>query len=684
MLKPTPFGRSWHTQRPTINAQGLCRVIIGKNWVSGYTEQSAADATSIGGESNHGRMSHKEPTLRNLLIALLTLWGSLISPLTLGQTLRIESIRPSSSQAQAQESPPDPRFGMVEAFWDTTTAVEGGVAWERILFQWSELQPNGPDDWNTLHVPDEWLQWAQAQGREVVGLLKNTPYWATDADPPMEASPPRGLDLPIDDPGNIWAAFVRRVATFYGPRGVHRWIIWNEPDIPPGVYGQEWAGSVEEYYRLLKVAYLAIKEVDPEAHVHLAGLTFWHDQGWLRRFLAVATADPEAPAHGYFFDVISLHIYFQTDTVDYIVNETRAALAAYGLNKPIWINETNASPDADPQWPVTRPRWRVDLREQASFILQAYALGLAAGAGRIAVYRLIDAGLPPGGEPFGLLRPDHSRRPAYTAYRLVTQHYAGTRSVQVHRQPLLTQVTLERGERTTRVFWARTEAAVSVTVPALTCPSGQCQGTSQATLIDQEGNAQILDGSNGGYALTLPGARCADETLGCIIGGPTYLLVEEAPASAIGVPEVDQATPTVAVSERETTPTVETNEGQTTPTVEADATPLATRTLRPTPPAVTPPPTLTPSPSPSPSASPKPPPTATATASPMASPSATPTMTASATKPPPPVPTWTFTPEPSPVPSMGASGVVGLFVLGGLIVALAVGLIGFALWKANR
>jgi hypothetical protein len=128
-----------------------------------------------------------------------------------------------------------------------------------------------------------------------------------------------------------------------------------------------------------------------------------------------------------------------------------------GRGKPIWINETNASPDADPQWPLTRPRWRVDLREQASFILQSYALGLAAGAERIAVYKLMDAGLPPGGEPFGLLRPDHSRRPAYTAYHLAARYYAGTRSARISHQPLLVQVTLDQGGRTTRVFWARTQ-----------------------------------------------------------------------------------------------------------------------------------------------------------------------------------------------------------------------------------
>jgi hypothetical protein len=426
-----------------------------------------------------------------------------------------------------QEAVRDNRFGAVEALWDPQAAAEAGVAWERILFYWSHLQPNGPEDWNTLHVPDEWLQAAQANGREVVGLLKNTPWWAAAGDPISEASPPRGLELPVSDPGNLWAAFVGRAVAHYAPRGVHRWIIWNEPDIRPGVYGEEWSGSIEEYYRLLKVAYQVIKQADPTAQVHLAGLTYWHDPGWLRRFLAVAAADSEGAANGFFFDVVSLHIYFQTDTVDRIVYEARGALSAYGLGRPIWINETNASPDSDPLWPVSRPRWRVDLREQASFILQAHALGLAAGAQRIAVYKLIDAGLPPGGEPFGLLRPDHSRRPAFEAYQLVTRFYAGTRSARVARDPLWAQVTLNRNERTTRVFWARTAQPVTLRVPAL---------ASTALLIDQEANERVLPADGGHYELTLPGARCVDAQAGCFIGGPTYLLVEEAPAGDPGTP----------------------------------------------------------------------------------------------------------------------------------------------------
>jgi len=488
------------------------------------------------------------------------------------------------SLAMAEGPPPDVRFGAVEAFRDPVAAAEACVGWERILFFWSELQPTGPDDWNGYHVPDKWLNLAADAGREVVGLIKHTPAWATDG--PPGCGVPRGLNLAVDDPNNLWAAFVRRVVGLYAGR-IDHWIIWNEPDIAPGTYGAEWCGSVEDYYQLLKVAYLAAHQANPDVTIHLAGLTFWHDRTYLRRLLAVAAQDPTGPEHGYYFDVVSLHIYFQTETVPYILNETRAALAAYGLRKPIWVNETNASPDSDPLWPIERPRWRVSLEEQASFLLQSFALALAHGAERVAVYKWMDADLPPGGEPFGLIRPDHSRRPAYDAFRLITTYYAGTRTAQAVRQPLFYQVTLDRGTQTTRVLWARTATTVTVSMPAL---------TAEGLLVAQTGEAQTVRPVDGEYAVLLPGARCADE-LGCIIGGPTYLLVEAAPpegANTVGTASLPEG----SKQEQPPTPTPSpspTPTATSTPTLTPTATPTATPTPSPTPTAT---PTSTPSPTP--------------------------------------------------------------------------------------
>ncbi len=535
------------------------------------------------------------------------------------------------STVGAQSPPPDRRFGAVEAFRDPVAAAEAGVGWERILFYWSELQPNGPDDWNGYHVPDEWLNQAAAVGREVVAVLKHTPAWATDGLPGCGV--PRGLDLPIEDPNNLWARFVRRVVQIYYGRISH-WVIWNEPDIAPGTYGSEWCGSVEDYYRLLKVAYLAAHEVDPNAVIHLAGLTRWHDPDYLRRFLTVAVQDPTAPEHGYYFDVVSLHIYFRPETIPQIFQETRRTLADFGLQKPIWLDETNAPPNDDPQWPMAAANYEISLDEQAGFLLQAFALALSSGAERIAVYKWLDNDLPPGFEPFGLLRPDHSRRPAYDAYRLITTHYAGTISAAEDRHTLYTVVTLNRGAATTRVLWARTQADVTVSLPAL---------AATGRLIDQHGAEQVVTPVDGRYAIALPGARCADSR-GCIIGGPTYLLVEEAGAEAAAPPSA--ATVTAA----EMTPP---------PTATTVLSPTATR-----PPSPTPTDTPTATPTDTPTVTPSRTPTATPTHTPTATPTATPTVTPSATP--------TATPTLTPTPRLAAMVVKGWPTLWPFLVGVAV------------
>ena len=217
----------------------------------------------------------------------------------------------------AQSAPPDPRFGAVEAFRAPVEAAGLGLGWERIIFFWSQLQPNRSDDWNVFHVEDGWLADAAAHGRQVVGLIEGTPQWATDGS--LGAGVPHGLYLPIDDPGNRWAEFMRKLVRRYAGR-IDHWIIWNEPDIAPGDYGVQWEGSVADFVQLMKVAYRVARQENPHAVIHFAGLTYWHDvvNGrplYLQRYIDEARKDPDAAANNFYFDAVSLHIYFTTDTV---------------------------------------------------------------------------------------------------------------------------------------------------------------------------------------------------------------------------------------------------------------------------------------------------------------------------------------------------------------------------------
>ncbi len=526
-----------------------------------------------------------------------------------------------ASRPSLAQSAPDPRFGAVEAFRDPNSARDLNLGWERILFYWSELQPYGPDDWNSFHIDDGWLAAAAANGRQVVGLLENTPHWASDG--PAQIGVPRGLYLPIDDPNNLWAGFVRKVVKQYAGR-IDHWIIWNEPDIEPPDDGIQWGGNVADYYQLVKVAYQVAKQENPNAVIHLGGLTWHHDVvhkrvPYLQRFIDEARKDPTAPANHDYFDAATFHVYLTSDSVYDITQALYGILRRNGLKQPIWINETNSPPSSDPLNPWQAPTFVTSLDQQADFMIHAFALGLAAGAQRIAVYKLIDYPPYPAGFPaFGLVRADGTRRPAYDAVKVVTTYFRDTRAAKLVRTGSTEIVTLDRGPQTTRVAWARGNVDTAITLPAF---------AQEGLLIALDGSTQPISAINGQYQLTLPAAKCDDPNYGCRVGGHPIILVEGGAANFAAAPAIqaETATPTLASACADCTLTPSNTatsmpSAATTLTPCPDCTPTPTKTLRPSAtatPTETATSTPTNEPSPTPTATRTPPPTATATATPV-------------------------------------------------------------------
>jgi hypothetical protein len=438
--------------------------------------------------------------------------------LIVGIALLFSAAPPATAQA---EQTPDPRFGAVEAYMAPQLAADLRVGWDRMIIHWHIRQPDGPDQWTVSGEETDRLATAQAAGREIVALLMGTPPWATDGAP--LGGVPRGLYLPVNDPGNLWANFVRRVVGEYKGT-INHWIIWNEPDIAVSDWGVQFEGTVQDYYQLLKVAYLAAKEVNPKAVIHLAGLTYWHDvvynrTSYLKRLLDVARQDKTARANNYYFDVFTAHIYFRTETVYEIITYYRKLLQQYSLRHPIWLNETNAAPMDDPKYPAS-PIVLVTMDQQAAFIIQAHALALAAGAERVAVYKFYDeVAPPPGGESYGLFRPDASLRPAAEAYRLVTTHFTGIQQVIYNSTPTYHLITLKRGKAVTRVAWARFGQSVTLRLPATA-------KMTHVALYDHLGKAYpVAADKKGVFTLTLPPASC-NAPNDCAVGGPPWILVE--------------------------------------------------------------------------------------------------------------------------------------------------------------
>jgi hypothetical protein len=137
---------------------------------------------------------------------------------------------------------------------------------------------------------------------------------------------------------------------------------------------------------------------------------------------------------------------------------------------------------------------------------------------RVQVYKLYNSPEHPEDvHPFGLLRGDKSRRPAFEAYKLATTWLAGWQKVNYFEQGDVVALVFERPADTVTVLWNWANEPREATLQAI---------DSQGVLLDQSGQSQTITAERGRYRLTLPPAECFG---GCFIGGPTFLLVEQHP-----------------------------------------------------------------------------------------------------------------------------------------------------------
>lgn len=536
----------------------------------------------------------------------------------------------------------DPRFGIIETYESPSDARQTGAGWTRVRFQWAEVQAEGPNSW-TPSVTEAQIDEEVAAGRLVVGMLIGIPDWARD-----ENQLPKGLSLPYNNPENTWARFVRTAVNRYQGR-IDHWIIWNEPDIwDADAPGHTWDGTEMDFLQLQRTAYLVAKGANPNAVIHLAAMTYFWDaqfgrEQYLSRFFEVLTADPEAETHNYYFDVLTAHLYFQPNFIYDVIQAFDRIREESGIpEKPIWLVETNAPPLDDPAWRVENWTLSVTMDEQAAFMGQVLVSGLAAGAERIAIYKLRDTedDREANPEPFGLVRMNGSRRPAFTTYRVAVQYLSDFMTVSRERWNEVGEFRVTQPGRTTTVLFSRLPAPQRAEVEAT---------AETAVLVTMWGGRQEITAEDGVFTVDLPPALCT-QSIGdyCMIGGSTYYLVQS--DSGEEPPEAPLAP------------------GQATPQPDPD---LPTHTATPT---NTPIPTRTATPTQTPSATATA--TSTETAEPTMTPSYTPSMTSTAT----PLPTNTLTPAPSPSvfpsPEVARTEPVNgfrLFLVGAFVITLLVG-----------
>ena len=382
------------------------------------------------------------------------------------------------------------------------------------------------------------------------------------------ASPPQGLTLSVftdgtDTPGagksinpnNRWAYFVNAAVTRFMPggvlaqargwtngQGIRYWEIWNEEDL-----NQFFIGAPTDYARLMKVAYLAAKQADPNATVVFGGMAHFQRPNWLDDVLNVIAADPVSTTYHGFMDAVASHNYsWAWQTFGYLYQD-RLRLDNHGLtNVKLWLTETGVPVCDDPPYSFCPSPLRATMSEQADFVIQTMTYAAWLNTEVSIWFNLYDdCGNDGKYDAFGLVRNppsgpctarDGTTRASFTAYKTTIQLLSGTQPYWRDRrtgtttdwtngkQEIFAFKRPSTGQRVV-LMWTRYPVADTVTLTAT---------SSSALLILPDGTSSTIYPTNGVYTLNLPAATnsMTPTTDGTApIGGSPRIIVESDPAA---------------------------------------------------------------------------------------------------------------------------------------------------------
>ena len=321
-------------------------------------------------------------------------------------------------------------------------AVAAGVHWVRYgAFDWDRIEPERTDP-PTYHweaVDEAGLARAADLDLEVIAVVRFAPEWA-------QGSPGHACG-PIDEKAHgAWVEFLSALVTRYSapPYSIRYWELGNEPDIDSTLVGRRniygcWGNAEDEYYgggayaEMLKVAYPAIKAVDPTAQVLIGGLLLdcdprdaeacqWGSHKDLPpRFLEGILVQGGGP----YFDLVSFHAYAHyKDELGQMINWgwpgavtsipektafLREVLQAYGYGDKGLMNTEAALLCKEPTPDC--------LETQALYVPRAYADALAAGLEAQIYFAVVNEHW----YNTGLVYRDLTPKPAYQALVTASQ-----------------------------------------------------------------------------------------------------------------------------------------------------------------------------------------------------------------------------------------------------------------------
>lgn len=165
------------------------------------------------------------------------------------------------------------------------------IRWHNVSWSSLERKSKGDFQWHNL---DNHINWAHKKGYTSVINFYKTPKWASPVkDSKISIMAKYSTYAPADL--QDWSDFINAMVKRYQNK-VNIWEVWNEPHLPgSSVF---WNDTPENFVKLLKTAYVTIKEVQPESKVWLGGIGMRY-LPFYKRIIKLGA--------GEYFDFLSLH-----------------------------------------------------------------------------------------------------------------------------------------------------------------------------------------------------------------------------------------------------------------------------------------------------------------------------------------------------------------------------------------
>jgi hypothetical protein len=385
----------------------------------------------------------------------------------------------------------------VNTYWLRNPAI----SWE--LIEPVHTDPDSTYNWSSVN---EWaLQEASARGIQVIATVKYTPSWAQEytgvsCGPIAEES--------LDEFAQFMEALVERYSA--PPYNVKHWEIGNEPDVDHilvadnSIYGC-WGEIGDPYYggryygKMLKAVYQPMKNVDPDAMIHIGGLLLDCDPtdpypvgkncnpGNFLEGILLGPDDDPGYIPGNNFDIVSFHGYapyigslvwdetwFTWDQRGGVVlgkaDFLREVMGEYGVDKPLMHSEAGLLCDVRNSY--CNPPGTDFYEAQADYVVWVHVRNMAADIeADINIIGTIWYTLNgPGWQNSGLLDSSQNPRPAYYSFQFMAEELRNADYIQrillyYSQYPFLRVYEFNKSGKRIWVMWASDEQPSSITLP---------------------------------------------------------------------------------------------------------------------------------------------------------------------------------------------------------------------------